>query len=196
MQDEGELIRAAAAGDRAAFDSLVRLKRERVVRIAYQVTGNWEDALDVGQTVFVKVWHGLGRFDPGRRFDTWLHRITVNAAIDQARSAGPRGMFAPLSEEPAAAAAATPDEAIDLARLQRAFHDLAGRLPAKQRAAFVLREIEGLPTDEVARIMGVTESTVRNHLLHVRRVLRAGIAREYPGFVPRLRRTGDDEESS
>jgi DNA-directed RNA polymerase specialized sigma24 family protein len=58
----------------------------------------------------------------------------------------------------------------------------------------VLREIEGLETAEVARIMGVTESTVRNHLLQARRTLRDGIVRDYPGLVPRSARDGEDEE--
>jgi RNA polymerase sigma-70 factor (ECF subfamily) len=199
MRDEGELIRAAAAGDRAAFDELVRRKRERVVRVAYQVTGDWEDALDVSQGVFVKLWHGLDRFDPGRRFDTWLHRITVNAAIDQIRSAPPRGTLQPLPDEPGEIGATEPsvERALDLARLQKAFLHLAGRLAAKQRTAFVLREIEGMETAEVARIMGVAESTVRNHLLQARRILRAGLKREYPGFVPRSSRgAGSDEDPS
>ncbi len=187
MQDEGQLIRAAAAGDRAAFGELVRLKRERVVRIAFQITGDWEDALDVSQGVFLKLWNGLHRFDFQRPFDTWLYRITVNAAIDQIRAAGPRGLLQPLPADPADAGAVEPaaEEALDLAQLERAFLRLAGRLAPKQRAAFVLREIEGLETAEVARVMGVAESTVRNHLLQARRILRAGLEREYPGLLPR-----------
>ena len=192
MLDEDELIRAAAAGGRAAFDELVRLKRERVVRVAYQITGDWEDALDVSQGVFLKLWHGLGRFDPRRRFDTWLYRITVNTAIDHYRSSGPRGMIQSLPEEPSdlAAVESTVERELDLGRLQKAFLHLAGRLAVKQRTAFVLREIEGLETAEVARIMGVAESTVRNHLLQARKVLRSGLVREYPGLVPRSARPG------
>jgi RNA polymerase sigma-70 factor (ECF subfamily) len=76
------------------------------------------------------------------------------------------------------------EQAVDLKRLQQAFSRLAARLAPKQRAAFVLREIEGLPTPEVARIMGVAESTVRNHLLHARRILKTGLEREYPGLIP------------
>jgi RNA polymerase sigma-70 factor (ECF subfamily) len=185
--DEGELIRAAAAGDRHAFGELVRLKRERVVRVAYQVCGDWEDALDVAQGVFLRLWKGLGQYDPRRRFDTWLYRVTVNAAIDLLRSKGPQGALQPLPDDlPDDAAGAEPEAeaALDAAELQRAFLRLAARLPPKQRTAFVLREIEGLDTAEVARIMEVAESTVRNHLLQARRVLRAGLERDYPGLVP------------
>src|SRR5262245_43012579 len=107
MRDEGELIRAAVEGEAGAFDELVIRKRERVVRIAYQVTGDLEEAKDVAQAVFLRLWRVLRRFDPGRRFDTWLYRITVNLAIDQLRTRGPRGILEPLSGEPAALAAAT-----------------------------------------------------------------------------------------
>lgn len=187
MRDELELIRAAAAGDRRAFDELVRLKRDRVVRTAYQITGDLDDALDVAQGVLLKLWQGLDRYDPRRRFDTWVYRITVNAAIDMLRSRGPKGILQSLPEDPSdlrAAGGTSADSAVDLGRLQRAFLRLAGALAPKQRAAFVLREIEGLETGEVARVMGVTESTVRNHLMQARRVLRSGLERDYPDLVP------------
>jgi RNA polymerase sigma-70 factor (ECF subfamily) len=192
MRDEGELIRAAADGDSDAVDELVRRKREQVVRIAYQVTGDWEDAVDVSQGVFVRLWKGLRRYDPSRRFDTWLYRITVNAAIDFVRSRG--RSLQPLPDEPqelpAATAGPTAESALDLAELRRAFARLSARLAPKQRVAFVLREVEGLETAEVARIMNVAESTVRNHLLQARRVLRQGLEREYPGLVPAPFRKG------
>jgi RNA polymerase sigma-70 factor (ECF subfamily) len=192
MQDDAELIRAAARGDADALGELVRRKREQVVRVAYQVTGNWEDAIDVSQGVFVRLWKGLDRYDPHRRFDTWLYRITVNAAIDHVRARGPE--LQPLPDEPPPSAGPargqepSPEAALDLVELRRAFGRLAARLAPQQRAAFVLREIEGLETAEVARIMEVAESTVRNHLLQARRVLRMGLEREYPSLVPRGRR--------
>jgi len=198
MRDERELIHSAAAGDRRAFDELVRRKRERVVRIAYQVTGNLEDALDAAQGVFLRLWQGLESYDVRRRFDTWLYRVTVNAAIDQIRSRGPRGVLQPLPEDAGelqAREAPDPVQALDLDRLQRAFMQLAAGLAPKQRAAFVLREIEGLETAEVARILGVAESTVRNHLLHARRILRAGLERDYPGLIPG-KGTGKDDEKA
>ncbi len=186
-----DLVRAAAAGERDAFERLVLLRRERVVRTAYQVTGDWEDARDVAQRVFIRLWKVLRRFDLERRFDTWLYRITVNAAIDLVRERGPKGFLQPLPDEPSDSASppADPglpaDEAMDLATLQRAFLRLAAALAPKQRAIFVLHEIEGLETAEIAAALGVTESTVRNHLFQARKILRAGLERDYPGLLGR-----------
>ncbi len=185
MRDEAELIRAAAAGDAGAFEALVVAKREQVVRTAYQVTGDLEDARDVAQAVFLTLWRALPRFDPARRFDTWVYRITVNAAIDHLRRRGPRGTLQPLPPDPAVLAATDGAErALDRRELQRVFARLAAGLPPKQRAVFVLREIEGRDTAEIAEILGVAESTVRNHLLQARRALRAGLERDFPELVP------------
>ena len=184
-EDLTDLIRSAARGDRLSFEKLVLLKRERVVRTAYQIVGDIEDARDVAQGVFLRLWRVLQRFDLERRFDTWLYRITVNAAIDFIRERGPKGFLQPLSDD-AGERLADPspgaDAKADLSALQRSFLRLAAGLAPKQRATFVLKEIEGLSTAEVARVLGVTESTVRNHLLQARRFLRAGLSREYPGI--------------
>lgn len=186
MRDEGELIRQAADGDAEAVNELVRRKRELVVRVAYQVTGDWEDAVDVSQGVFIRLWKGLGRYDPARRFDTWLYRITVNAAIDHVRSRGRH--LQPLPDEPAelpgCVTEPVAESELDLARLRQAFATLSARLAPKQRIAFVLREIEGLETAEVARVMNVAESTVRNHLLQARKALKQGLETHYPELVP------------
>jgi RNA polymerase sigma-70 factor (ECF subfamily) len=195
MRDEAELadlIRAAAGGDRSAFEKLVLSRRERVVRTAFQITGDLEDAKDVAQGVFLRLWKVLRRFDPGRRFDTWVHRITVNAAIDLLRERGPKGTTQPLPENPEelGAVPADPSAALDTVALQRAFLRLAGALAPRQRAIFVMREIEGLDTPAIARALGVTESTVRNHLFQARKILRAGIERDYPGLVPKTGRPG------
>ncbi len=197
MRDEGELIRAAAAGDGRAFGELVLRKQELVIRTAFHVVGDWEDARDAAQTVFLRLWKVLRRFDPGRRFDTWLYRITVNVAIDQLRTRGPRGFLQPLPPdvgEVPAVAPTSPEEAIDLRELQRAFLRLAARLAPKQRAVFVLKEIEGLSTEDVARALGVRQSTVRNHLLQARRVLREGLVQEYPKLAVALPRDERGEE--
>ena len=197
-EDLTDLIRAAAGGDRRAFEDLVLRKRDRVVRTAFQITGNLEDAKDVAQGVFLRLWRVLQRFDLTKRFDTWLYRITVNAAIDSIRERGPKGMLQALPDDAGERLrdpASGPDASFDLRQLQGAFFRLAGRLAPRQRATFVLKEIEGLETAEIARTLGVTESTVRNHLLQARRILRDGLRKDYPGLAGG-RRADDDGEPS
>jgi RNA polymerase sigma-70 factor (ECF subfamily) len=186
-EDLTDLIRAAAVGDRRAFEDLVLRKRDRVVRTAFQITGNLEDARDVAQGVFLRLWRVLQRFDLSKRFDTWLYRITVNAAIDAVRERGPKGVLQALPDDAGDRVrdpSLRPDELFDLKQLQGAFFRLAARLAPRQRATFVLKEVEGLETAEIARVLGVTESTVRNHLLQARRILREGMLRDYPGLTP------------
>ena len=168
MRDEQQLIRDASAGDKGAFDELVRLKRERVVRTAFQVTGDLDDAMDVAQGVFVKLWQGLDRYDTRRRFDTWLYRVTVNAAIDFIRTRGPKGMLQPLPDDPSNLVADEKlgiEDQLDLGSLQQVFSRLAAGLAPKQRVAFVLREIEGLETAEVALALRVHPVAVVNKSL-------------------------------
>jgi len=184
---EAELIQAAAAGDTDAFERLVDLKRRLVIRAAFRILGNLDDAHDVAQTVFLTLWRSLDRYDHTRRFDTWLYKVTVNAAIDMTRKAGPRGVLQPLGDETRNRLCATGPDAeriLNRSELQKVFLRLSTALPERQRAAFVLRELQGLSTAQVAEVLDVTESTVRNHLLQARRVLRDGIRREYPGLVP------------
>ena len=185
--DDLTLVQRVRSGDQRAYKTLVERYQRKVYAVALGMLKDREDARDVAQAVFLKLWKVLRRFDVERRFDTWLYRITVNAAIDHLRERGPRGMIQPLPEDPSALVAATPDGAgreADLAELRRAFLRLAAGLAPKQRAVFVLREIEGLDTPEIARLLGVAESTVRNHLLQARQTLRRGLIRDYPGLVP------------
>ncbi len=123
-EDLTDLIRAAAGGDRRAFEDLVLRKRDRVVRTAFQITGNLEDAKDVAQGVFLRLWRVLQRFDLTKRFDTWLYRITVNAAIDSIRERGPKGVLQALPDDAGERLrdpASGPDAAFDLKQLQGAF---------------------------------------------------------------------------
>ena len=193
--DDRDLIRRAAEGDLDAFALLVERKRERVFRIARHVVGNAELARDVAQDVFLRLFRVARRFRAGGSFDVWLHRITLNLAIDALRRERPHRETVSLDapgREPADASGgaaaphppAGPAAALRLAEVRRIFAELAALLPKRQRLAFVLREIEGLPTAEVAAILGTTESTVRNHVLLARRLLGRELRRRYPEYLP------------
>jgi len=195
--DEAKLIESAAGGDRAAFATLVERKRDRVFRIAYHLIGDRELARDVTQEVFLRLYRVLNRFRTGEPFDPWLRRMTVHLGIDTLRREKTHRATASIDDlpEPAAASPGGPagraageedpasaDAALRRQEIGRIFTELADLLSPKQRAAFVLREIEGLTTSEVARALQTRESTVRNHILQGRRILQAALRSRYPEY--------------
>ena len=201
--DEQELIRRSAEGDLDAFEILIERKRERVFWIACHIVGNEELARDVAQEVFIRLFRVIRRFRAGGRFDAWLHRISANLSIDLLRRerphreaatldaihepiSGPEGAAGPAAAPPGASSRGTrespTDDALRRREVQRIFTVLSSLLTRKQRLAFVLREVEGLSTSEVAEIMKTRESTVRNHILQARRILQEEMRRRYPEY--------------
>lgn len=191
--DEQDLIRLAAEGDLEAFERLVERKRERVFWIACHIVGDRELARDVAQEVFLRLYRVIRRFRSGGPFDAWLHRITTNLSIDLLRRERPHRDTAALEDVPEEAAAGPPPgraggqespagDAVRRREIRRIFATLSALLSRKQRLAFVLREIEGLSTGEVAAVMQTRESTVRNHVLQARRILQEELRRRYPEY--------------
>jgi RNA polymerase sigma-70 factor, ECF subfamily len=182
-----ELALQARGGDMVSFEVLVSRKTPVVVSLARRIVGNAEDARDVAQMVFLRVWKEIHRYDERYSLNTWLYRIATNLSIDFLRSARSRerahGATLHLireREESTAGGATRTAEDRDLARL---FEAVSGKLSEKQKAAFVLREMEDCDTRDIAEILGCGESTVRNHLFNARRILRKEIARLYPEFL-------------
>jgi len=182
-----DLAVRARGGDMVCFETLVSRKTSAVVSLARRIVGNTEDARDVAQMVFLRVWKEIHRYDERFSLNTWLYRIATNLAIDFLRSARSRerahGATLHLvreREESTAGGATRSAEDRELARL---FEIVSDKLSEKQKAAFVLREMEDCDTKDIAAILGCGESTVRNHLFNARRILRKEIARLYPEFL-------------
>ncbi|PYQ11228.1 MAG: hypothetical protein DMH00_08835 [Acidobacteria bacterium] len=184
--EERELIRRAQGGDLPAFEQLVRGWRDQVFRIARQIVGDEEGAKDVAQMVFIRLWQGLGRYREGGSFAAYLHRITVNLAIDFHRQQArrhPTDSWDPVALDQIPSRPQDPNASLAPGEVQRVFRVLSARLTPRQRAVFVLREIEEVSTEDVAEILGMRQSTVRNHVLEARRILREGLARLFPEYA-------------
>ncbi len=179
--EENSLIGRCAYGDTDAFAELVKLKRALVHRIAARICGPVE-ADDVSQLVFVKLWREIPRLRDGAQVNRWLVRVAANQAIDTARHVGRRLKL--VLARRAEHSSATPDEMLFRGELSRIFTDVAERLGERQRAAFVLREIEGCDTREVADALGVKPSTVRNLVRQARQGLKKALRERYPEFAP------------
>ena len=186
--EDQALVDRIRAGDRDAFEELVRRKRDRAFRLARRVVGQDEDARDVVQLAFLRVWRKVRGFRGGSEFDPWFHRIVVNLAIDFVRrESSRRRSQADWAGEQTQAGGSGAQELPTGLRLQevsRIFDELAACLPPRQRAIFALREIEGMSTDDVAKLMGIRSSTVRNHLFQARTTLRRALQARYPEYVP------------
>lgn len=185
-EEEELLIKRCQRGEWQAFEELVERKRQRIFWIAYQITGDEEGALDITQEIFIKLWKGIGRFQRGRKFDTWLYRMVVNGSVDflrkKKRAVGGVFVVEGMAEE-LPSIQPNAEKKLLIKELQEIFNYLASRLPPKQRAAFVLREIHGFSIREIAKIMRATQSTIRNNLWLAKQFLREQMERHFPEYI-------------
>ena len=179
VSEEASLLRAARDGDLAAFEQLLIRHQRRVYLTALRLLGRHEDAQDAAQEVFLRLHKHLSRLDEKRDLAPWLYRVTVNVCRDTQAKRGPRLQAEP-EWEPVAGAAGDPHATATAAEQRKILAAALRRLSPKERAAVVLRDLEGLTTREVAQILGAAEVTVRSHLSAARLKLRS--------FTERFRR--------
>ncbi len=171
----------ARADDVPTWDEIVERHSDRVYRLAYRLTGNLHDAEDLTQEVFVRVFRSLDTYTPGT-FEGWLHRITTNLFLDQARRRQ-RIRFDALSDERAsrlASRAPGPDTVYADTTFDDDIESALAALPPEFRAAVVLCDVEGLSYDEIADILGAKLGTVRSRIHRGRAQLRAALAHRAP----------------
>jgi RNA polymerase sigma-70 factor (ECF subfamily) len=181
ISDELALVRAAKAGDISAFEQLVRRYDRNVFRIAQHITQNREDAEDVVQDAFLKSYENLKNFQEQSKFYTWLVRIAVNEALMRLRRRRPERMVS-LDEDVKTEEDSMPREVADWTPnpeqqySQEELRDILQRtiqgLPSSFRTVFVLRDVEGLSTEETAEALGLSIPAVKSRLLRARLQLR------------------------
>lgn len=147
-------------GDPDAFGELVRRHRDRLWAVALRTLGDEEEAADALQDALISAFRKAGAFRGDAAVTTWLHRIVVNACLDRARRRSARPTV-PLAETTEAAAPAVPDHAAAWVEERDVAAALA-ELPAEQRAAIVLVDMEGYSVEESARILDVAPGTVKS----------------------------------
>ncbi|RYE94875.1 MAG: sigma-70 family RNA polymerase sigma factor [Myxococcales bacterium] len=196
-EDRG-LIEAAREGDPTAFRKLVERHQRRAYTVALNLVRDDNDAREIVQEAFLRVYRGLATFQGGSSFFTWLYRIVTNLAIDVMRKPG-RG----VGEFDESHTAEAPDEAdypllsrIDGADPLDALHRLElgakltaalEALPPYHRGVILMREVDGMSYDEMAQAMGVSKGTIMSRLFHARQKLQKALAETYldsQGRVP------------
>ena len=189
-----DAVAADMAADwvRPTWEEVVEAHSAKVYRLAYRLTGNRQDAEDLTQEVFVRVFRSLANFQPGT-LDGWLHRITTNLFLDQARRRS-RIRFDGMTEETQSRLPSNgpgPERSFEFNNLDVDIARALEELPPDFRAAVVLCDLEGLSYDEVARVLDVKLGTVRSRIHRGRAMLKEKLAhrdpRQRPVSRPRLK---------
>jgi len=182
--DDRQLVEQIRQGDDRAFEMLVRRKTSKVYGLCYRVIGNSEDAKDISQLVFLKLWENLEKYDATYAFDTWLYRMVTNVAIDFMRSKQSRDN-AVNSNLRLVKTSIDPEQTVTVARkeVETVFNAVSNVLSPKQKTIFVMSEMEDLRSSEIAKVLGCRESTVRNHLFNARKLMQAQLKRRFPEYA-------------
>jgi len=179
--DDRALVARVLGGDRDRFTELVKRYEKRVINYVYRITHRYEDAHDLTQEIFVKVFVALDRFDPKYQFSTWLFRIAQNSAIDALRkkSISEVPLARPTSdEEPAGKEREFPDDGISPYRalknkqLSAAIDKAVENLPPDYRELIQLRHFGELSYEEIASMKKLPLGTVKNKLFRARNLLK------------------------
>jgi len=176
---ESQLIRQAAAGDQRAFEALVRRHDRRVLALALRFTGSADDAQDIHQEVFMRVFTGLAGFRGQSEFSTWVHRIAVNVCMThienrrrRAHTVQPAAEHVREGAVPDRTDGATPETQLLSAETRERIREALLGLPPQQRVVFTLRHYEGYRLREIAQMIGCREGTVKRYLYEATRTMR------------------------
>ena len=198
VTDEMALVHAAKRGDLEAFSQLVNRYDRNIFRIAQHITHNEEDAQDVVQDAFLKAYQNLDQFQENSKFYTWLVRIAVNEALMKLRKRRTDRTVS-LDEDVETEEGSMPREVADWSpnpeqlygqsELGDILRKTVQGLPPGFRTVFVLRDVEGLSTEETAEMLGLSVPAVKSRLLRARLQLRERLARYF-----KSKRDGDGQQ--
>lgn len=182
MEVPEALVEACRRGEPGAFDELVRLTHRPVYTLILRIVADSEDAADVTQEVYVRVWRGLKRFRGEAKFSTWLYRVAANAALSSVKKR--KRIGTPVAEEdlPDLGVADRTEEHADADVLERALR----RLGDEARAVVVMKDVYGWTCEEIGRAMGVSEGAIKVRLFRARKRLADELASE--GVVVPMKR--------
>jgi len=209
-EEDRVLIEAAQRGERDAFRKLVERHQRRVFAIAHSIVRDENDARELCQEAFLRVYKGLDQFQGGSSFFTWLYRIVTNLAIDLMRRPGRRDVE--LRDNKDVFEQADDTMAPLVSRMEHADpfrsarrREIADRLqvaldalPPYHLGVILMREVEGMSYEEMAEATGVSKGTIMSRLFHARQKLQRALAdcyREETGLEPNARESGETDPS-
>jgi RNA polymerase sigma-70 factor, ECF subfamily len=181
LDTETGLVARARAGDMDAFEQLAGAHADRLFAVLLRLLGNRSEAEDVAQEVMLRAWRGIGRFHGRSLFFTWLYRIAINEANRSLEKSSRGPMSVSIDAEVLQVPAGAQDEPsrrLEQTELRQALSKALAELPPDYRTAIVLRDVEGLSTQQAAEIAGVGEAAFKSRLHQARLRVRAAIGDE------------------
>jgi len=173
-QPDSEVIRLIQSGDDSAFDELMGRYKRPVVNFIFRMLGNADDADDVAQEVFVRVYQKLDTYRPATKFSTWLFALARNAAIDRLRWRARHPTESIDPESPLASPTDTAEE-VGAREIGALIAAAVAELPEDQRTVLVLAEYQGMSHAEIAAVMRCSEKSVESRLYRAKQTLRTGL---------------------
>ena len=170
MIDENELIKKAKRGDEESFEALILSCKGKAYNIAFRYMGNEEDALDVMQESFIKIYRHLDKFNGQSRFDTWVYRIVVNTASDMLRK-NKRNEHDDILIE-IADHDPGPEEQLEKKEESGYILSCLNRLADEHKEVLILRDINGFAYDEIAKMLDCSMGTVKSKISRARQKLK------------------------
>jgi RNA polymerase sigma-70 factor (ECF subfamily) len=180
--DEGQLVERSQAGDRAAFEELVRRHADRLYAVVLRFVADADEAEEVTQEAFLRAWRSIGRFERRSRFFTWLYRIGINEAKRRAERRSPEGAVGEIEDSPIEDApdwSEAPELRAEQGDLRRVLEQAIQALPLEYRAPLILRDVEGLSTQEAAEVMDLGEAAFKSRLHRARLAVRRAVDQYY-----------------
>ena len=169
--EDQQLVERALAGDTLAFRDLVGRHQGFVYRLAYRFVGTVGDAEDITQEAFIRLWKNLHRYRAEIKLTTWLYKIVTNLCLDFLKSRHGRTTrhHIDLADYKGWSAASAADQSMLNEELRVAVENLTAALSPKQKAVFVLRDLEEVGMEEIAKILSMAPGQVKSNLYYARR---------------------------
>ena len=176
-ESEVVLVKRAQEGDMGAFTELVTLHRKKIYDLAYQMSHNHEDAEDIAQEVFIKLWRIIHKFKGKSSFFTWLYRVAVNVCKNYfRRKSSSHTVFQEAIIDKQLAAKNNPVRELISKETRQAIARAIEKLPFKHRMVVILHDIQGLSHKQISEIMGCSCGTVRSRLFYASEKLKGELA--------------------